>query len=52
MLTTFAENSPCPHYPSSSLQTDLDDFTKWWKGPSKCQALQIYFGKKYPQPGD
>ena len=28
---TFADNSTCAHYPSSSLQADLDDFTKWTK---------------------
>ena len=28
---TFADNSTCAHYPSSSLQADLDDFTKWSK---------------------
>ena len=55
---TFADNSTCAHYPSSSLQADLDDFTKWSKdnmlklNPSKCQALQVYFGKNPLQPGD
>ena len=54
---TFAENSACAHYPSSSLQADLNDFTKWSKNnmlklnPSKCQALQVYFGKNALQPG-
>ena len=44
---TFADNSTCAHYPSSSLQADLDDFTKWSKdnmlklNPSKCKALQV-----------
>ena len=48
---TFAENFTCSDYSSSSLQADLDDFTKWSKdnllrlNPAKCQALQIYFGK-------
>ena len=51
---TFADNSTCAHYPSSSLQADLDDFTKWSKdnmlklNPSKRQALQVYFGKNLP----
>ena len=55
---TFADNSTCAHYPSSSLQADLDDFTKWSKdnmlklNPSKCQALQVYFGKNPLQPGN
>ena len=55
---TFADNSTCAHNPSSSLQADLDDFTKWSKdnmlklNPSKCQALQVYFGKNPLQPGD
>ena len=55
---TFADNSTCAHYPSSSLQADLDGFTKWSKdnmlklNPSKCQALQVYFGKNPLQPGD
>ena len=44
----FVDNSTCAHYPSSSLQADLDDFIKWSKddmlklNPSKCQALQVY----------
>ena len=55
---TFADNSTCAHNSSSSLQADLDDFTKWSKdnmlklNPSKCQALQVYFGKNPLQPGD
>ena len=59
---TFADNSACAHYPSSSLQADLDDFTKWSKdymlklNPSKCQALQVFFFfffcKNPLQPGD
>ena len=49
----FAENFTCSDYSSSSLQADLDDFTKWSKddllrlNPVKCQALQIYFGKSH-----
>ena len=52
---TFADYSTCAHYPSSSLQADLEDFTKWSKdnmlklNPSKCQALQVYFGKNPPE---
>ena len=55
---TFADNFTCAHNPSSSLQADVDDFTKWSKdnmlklNPSKCQALQVYFGKNPLQPGD
>ena len=55
---TFADNSTCSQYPSSSLQDDLDDFTKWSKdnmlklNPIKCQALQVYFGKTPLQPGN
>ncbi len=48
---TFAENFTCSNSSSSSLQADLDDFTKWSKenllklNPAKCQAIQVYFGK-------
>ena len=47
---TFADDSTCAHYPSSPLPADLYDFAKWSKdnmlklNPSKCQALQVYFG--------
>ena len=48
---TFAENSTCSDSSSSSLQADLDDFTKWSRenllklNPAKCQAIRVYFGK-------
>ena len=49
---TFAENR---HYVvKGHLQDDLDDFTQWTAdnclklNPTKCQALQVYFGKSEP----